>query len=104
MAMEIYYLIEDITTATARNENFPGECHLRYIGKENKCLYSDGHKNGWYNYNFLTPGFVREYGYTRKCDAVRNWSYKNPDNSEYWKGETRVVRAWVRKDGNVVIC
>ena len=104
MAMEIYYLIESINTATNLNDEFPGVCELRYYGKENKCLYCAGTPNGWTDHSHLwTPYFVREYGYKRECDAKRNWVYKHSESNKYWKNETRIVRAWVRKDGKIAI-
>ena len=102
MAREIYYLIESISTATARNENFAGECHLYYHGKGDELLFADT-GTAFADCNRLTPYFVREYGYKRLSDAKRNWSYKNPENSKSWTTETKIVRAVVRIDGRVFI-
>ena len=103
MAREIYYLIESISTATERNENFAGEVHTYIYGKGDELMLMET-PDGHCNVNHLTPYFVREYGYKRECDAKRNFSYTHPEDSKYWKTETRIVRAWVRKDGNVWLC
>ncbi len=102
MAREMYYLVQSISTATERNTNFAGECHLYYHGKGNELLFAE---TGLAHIDFdnLTPYFVREYGYKRLCDAERNWSYKNPENDKYWTTEVQIVRAWVRKDNRVFI-
>ena len=100
MARELYYLVESISTATDRNENFAGDVHLYYHGKGDELLYADT-PDKYINTNKLTPYFVREYGYKRPCDAKRCFSYTHPENSKYWKTEVRIVTAWVRKDGRV---
>jgi hypothetical protein len=102
MAREIYYLIESISTATDRNQNFAGETHLYYHGKGDELLFAET-GTAYADTNLLTPYHIREYGYKRECDARRNWSYNNPENSKYWQTETRIVRAWVRKDNQVFI-
>lgn len=108
--MERYYLVRTVETATERNEDFPGEEHLSYFGKGEKMLFSAGHKDGAYNRNWLDARTVREYGYTRECDAKRNWIYKHPDINEHpgmgapmWKTATSIATVWVRHDGTVTI-
>lgn len=102
MAMEIYYAVQSITTATEINENFHGEVHTCIYGKGDYKLFYET-PDGWNNCNLLAPYFVRQYGYKRECDARRNWCYKNPENSRYWRTETKIVRLWVRKDNTVHI-
>lgn len=104
MAREMYFLVESICTATERNQNFAGEMRYYLHGKKDECLLADGDERGWYNFNNLSAYHVREYGYKRKCDAARCYSYTHPQNDKHWKTETRIVRAWVRKDGKVSIC
>ena len=101
MAREIYYLSQNISTATAMNHSFGGEVHVYLHGKEDKLLFADG--NPYVQTNLLTPFFLRQYGYKTESEAKRNYSYRNPENTEYWRTETRIVQAWVRKDGNVWI-
>lgn len=103
MAREIYFLIQKISTATVRNENFAGESECGIYGKGDYTLFRET-VDGWHNCNLLTPYFVREYGYKRECDAKRNWIYKNPDvDAPYWKADVKIVRAWVRKDNRVFV-
>ena len=103
MAREIYFLIQNISTATVRNENFAGESETTIYGKGDYTLFRET-PDGMTNCNLLAPYWVREYGYKRECDAKRNWAYKNPAIDEpYWKAEVKIVRAWVRKDNRVFI-
>ena len=99
MAREIYYLTMNISTATVRNMSFGGEVHTYIHGKEDKLLDADGNRH--INCHLLTPYWVRQYGYKTEAEAKRNWSYRNPENTEYWQTESRIIRAWVRKDNKV---
>ena len=102
MARELYYLVESVSTATPKNENFDGQVHTHLFGKGEIALFAET-GSAFCDKNLLTPYFVRQYGYKRECDARRNWSYKHPQNDEYWKTETRIITAWVRKDGKVLL-
>lgn len=59
--------------------------------------------NEYVKTNIMTPYFVRKYGYKTKADAKRNWSYRNPENTRYWRTESHIIRVWVRKDGKVML-
>ncbi len=103
MAIKTYFLVESIATATERNENFRGEAHLRYYGKEQKCLYSDA-PDPFSRKNDLIPYFVMKYGYTRECDARRSWIYNHPEiDLPYWNTEVSIKRARVMPSGKVLI-
>ena len=102
MARELYYLVESVSTATPGNKNFDGEVHTHIYGKSDYTLFRET-PDGWCNCNLLAPHWIREYGYKRECDARRNWCYKHPQNDEHWKTETRIITAWVRKDGKVLL-
>ena len=101
MEREIYYLTQNISTATAQNMSFGGEVHTYIHGKEDKLLDAEG--NRYVNVHLLTPYYVREYGYKTEAEAKRNWSYRNPENTKYWRTESSVIRAWVRKDNKVFL-
>ena len=103
MAREMYYLVQKISTATKRNLNFAGEVHVLICGKNDFTLFYDT-PDGWNNCNRLSPYYVREHGYKRRCDAVRNWTYKNPNvDAPKWESDVRIVRAWVRCDNKVYV-
>ena len=102
MAREIYYLVQNICTATARNENFAGEVHSYIHGKGDYLLFMET-PDGWRNFNLLAPYWVRKYGYKRECDAKRCYTYTHPENSKYWSSEVKIIRAWVRKDNRVFL-
>lgn len=58
------YVVMCVAKATENNPNFRGETRISYYGKgeENLCtMYSD----------IPNSFLVGEYGYNRKCDAVR---------------------------------
>lgn len=100
--MKKVYAVMKISTATARNKYFAGDVHTSIYGKENKCLFHTGDRDGWTDKNFLAPYWCEKYGYARKCDAMRNWVYKNPQVDEpNWKSETLVVELRIRNDGIV---
>ena len=84
----IFYLVKEVSTATAENKSFAGQKHTGIYGKGDKLLAYDG--DPWLNRK-LDSYHIKEYGYTRKCDAVRNWTYKNPENSKYWKSAVEIV-------------
>lgn len=99
--MEKYYAVMKINTATARNENFRGECHTHIYGKGDEMLFSD---SGCNDFNIMTPYFVRKYGYKRVCDAKRNWTFTHPDiDRPYWEAEVKVIEIWVGKNDSVKI-
>ena len=99
MAREIYYFSQNISTATAQNMSFGGEVHVYIHGKEDTLMLAEG--NEYVKTNLMTPYFVRRYGYKTEADAKRNWSYRNPENTQYWRTESRIIRVWVRKDGKI---
>ena len=39
----------------------------------------------------LDAYMIKEYGYSRRSDAVRSWNYKNPENSPYWSCAAEIV-------------
>lgn len=102
MAQEVYYLVKSVFTATEENKNFPGQVVTTIHGKENQRLYMDGSYKKMSDFTILYPGMVRMYGYKNKRDAARNWSYKNPENSQFWTTEVEIVQVWVRHDGKVM--
>lgn len=86
------YLVKMVSKATDANPNFAGEELITYHGKGDKLLKAEGsHADKVY----MTCDFVRwmleDYGYKRECDARRCWSYKNPENSKFWKSTVEVV-------------
>lgn len=101
--MEKYYAVMALKTATQRNESCAGECRTIIYGKGDKLLFHEGDKSGWTDCNLLAPYWVRQYGYKRPCDAKRNWSYNNPENTKWWSTETSIVTLWVRKDNKVML-
>lgn len=89
------YLVKEIYTATEANENFKGNVHTTWCGKgdyliatTDKELWNTTHVN---DVSEIDPYWLNEYGYNRLCDAKRNWSYKNPENSKYWTATAEII-------------
>lgn len=83
------YLVKETSVATENNKNFRGQTQVNYYGKGDRSIAAIyiQEPSMVSNRNYL----VREYGYKRKCDAERNWTYKNPLNSEYWKSTVEII-------------
>ncbi len=75
------YLVKQISVATKENPNFAGKISTSFHGKDGEFEIGDTHSGH----------LVREYGYKRRGDAKRNWTYKNPENSKYWKSTVEIV-------------
>ena len=90
------FLVKTITKATESNTNFAGtESISSYYGKNQKLLGHIGHIGSYaeasHTAMYLKEYLIKEYGYTRECDAKRSWCYKNPENSKYWTSTCEVV-------------
>ena len=92
--MEKRYIIKKVIKASDNNENFKGEIHTYYYGKEDKIIAAQGTTCVD---NDLTDYYIKEYGYKRIYDAKRNWSYKNPNVDEpHWNTVSlEIVEKWV---------
>lgn len=86
------YIVKVSGKATENNPNFAGLQYVTYNGKNQKLLGIEGsyaEKTG--TVKKLDAYLVKEYGYSRRCDAVRSWSYKNPENSLYWSATAEII-------------
>lgn len=63
------YFVKITSVATETNTNFAGETHIYLYGKQEALLETQGNKNLKIKFS---PYLAREYGYKRKCDAVRS--------------------------------
>ena len=62
------YFIKITSVATETNKNFAGQTHTYLYGKEETLIETQGNKELQVKFcSYL----AREYGYNRKCDAVR---------------------------------
>lgn len=90
------FLVKCHSVATPANKNFAGQENTTYYGKDQKLLASLGsHAEAVYMAFDNRSWQTKEYGYTRKCDAVRSYIYKNPENTEYWQTEVEIVEVEV---------
>lgn len=82
------FLVKTVATATQENPNFAGAVHEYLYGKEQKLVAASG--DPWINQEAY-PAMIRDYGFSRECDARRSWIYKNPENSKYWRTEVEII-------------
>ena len=88
------YFIKITSVATETNKNFAGETHTYLYGKEETLLETQGSKDLQVKFcRYL----AREYGYKRKCDAVRSLKRHqqlnqwHEDNFPYWVSTIEIV-------------
>lgn len=97
--IETYYFVEEVSTATPENKNWLGHVHTYIKGKDYN-IYVDV-PDGWHNRDLRNcPNCIKEYGYKRACDAKRNWTYRNPQNDDFWKTTVKIVSFSIRMDAN----
>ena len=87
------YLVKVTSRATWDNPSFAGQTQVAFIGKgENICGLCGSHAVATHTERALYEGMIREYGYDRKCDAQRNYSYRHTDREMYWDVNAEIVR------------
>lgn len=86
------YLVKTEYKATENNDNFRGMEETVLSGKGQVTLgcYGSAAEATYTRKDLFIPDII-EYGYSRRCDAVRSWCYKNPENSENWRSKTSIV-------------
>ena len=90
------YLVKEIKVATLDNKTFCGETHIFYKGKGDEVVGYEGTDDFWTWYRIsdfksIPKWLIEEYAYSRRCDAKRAYSYKNPENTKYWKSFSEIV-------------
>ena len=85
------YFVEVVRRATENNVN-KGDCHVYVYGKKNmRVAEAHSHQTEFLkDMDFYGP-YAKQYGYTRMCDACRNWCFKNTENDKYWESYSRVI-------------
>ena len=90
------YLVKTTGIATDMNVSFRGNVLIVYWGKDQMQLGREGtHAIARGTEEKMIPYFVEQYGYTRRCDAVRSWIYKNPQNDNWWKTRAEIIEVEV---------
>lgn len=86
------YLVKETSIATEENQNFKGQESITYHGLGDRVIAHYGtHAEAIHDLHELNQYMILTFGYSRLCDAKRNWSYKNPGNSKYWKSKAEIV-------------
>ena len=92
------YLVKNTCVATANNLSYGGETHTYIYGKDQRLLFADT-PDSFVACDWMTPYFVKEYGYQRECDAKRCYSYTHPENTEYWRTTSEIIAVEIWSDG-----
>lgn len=86
------------TTTVGIHPNFAGEVAINYFGKGEKHLGCEGSHYEMHPQYLMHRGLdldlVEYYGYSRRELAMRNWSFKNP-NEKYWKGTAEIIEVTI---------
>ena len=84
------YIVKETSKATTENQNFAGETLTYYFGKGGMAIAREGTHLPYDNFD-RTEYMLAEYGYNRKCDAVRSYAYKHPENSKFWASTVEII-------------
>lgn len=91
------FIIHCVSRATKDNKNFVGDVLETYYGKKEKLIGMYGnHAERFHSIQEVNDYMIKEYGYSRLCDAKRSWIYNNPDvNGPYWDTEVEIIEVAV---------
>ena len=81
------YIIKVTATATSDNPNFAGEVHTYYYGKNQSRISENEIVEPL---TALSKYFLTEYGYKRRCDAVKASKFWDND-AKYWDYVTEII-------------
>ena len=79
------YIIKVTATATSDNPIFAGEVQTYYYGKNQFLIL-----NSEEPLDALSKYFLAEYGYKRRCDAVKASKFWDND-AKYWDYVTEII-------------
>ena len=86
------YIVKVTGKATENNPSFAAQEFVAYHGKNQKLLgYEGGYVEAMHMVKKLNVYMIKEYGYSRRCDAVRSWNYRNPENSPFWSCTAEII-------------
>lgn len=81
------YITKVTATATSDNPNFAGEVKTYYFGK-GQFMISDKAEH----MDELSRYLMTEYGYKRRCDAVKAAKFwDNTPDAKYWGYKTEII-------------
>lgn len=83
--MMIRYLVKTTSTATEKNVNFHGETKTYIHGKHGWSYNADGIQD------WELKRIAQLDGYTTEKMAMRNYSYKHPQNDAAWKSIAEII-------------
>lgn len=87
-----YYFIKETLTAPETNPNYAGCVHTYIYGKNQTLVEMRGTEYSDYSWLECDKEYtLKEYGYTRKCDTMRSYIYKHPQNDRYWTTVAEII-------------
>ena len=96
------YFVKEVSKATDNNPNFAGAISVGYFGKGDTLVANADieHTDRYCEdmavvFENISNVMLAEYGYSRKCDACKNWTYNNPENTEYWQSTVEIIEVEV---------
>lgn len=84
------YLVKETSVATENNPNFKGKNVVAYFGKNDRMLKYESNVTEDSNFDHIS-WLLEEYGYRRECDARKNYTYNNPENTKYWSSTIEII-------------
>ena len=86
------YIVKVTGKATENNLYSAGQEFVAYYGKNQKLLGHIGsHAEAAHTTMDLKEYLIKEYGYTRECDAKHSWCYKNQEDRPFWRTTAEIV-------------
>lgn len=80
------YIVKSTATGTKDNPNFSGETYTYLEGKGDESINVEGDRvSDWEKW------WIAMHGYSRACDAKRNYTYNHPENTRFWTTSVEIV-------------
>ena len=86
------YIVKVTGKAIENSPSFAAQEFVAYHGKGQKLLgYEGGYVGAVHMVKKLDAYMIKEYGYSRRCDAARSWNDRNPESSPFWSCTAEIV-------------
>lgn len=86
------YLVKCVDTATEENPNFAGNVLVSLYGKNQELIAMMGSQaEQLHTVKELDEEDIREFGYSRACDARRSYMYNFLEDGRFWFSERKII-------------
>lgn len=92
------YIVRLHAKATEANPSFAYDDVIYWYGKGDMLMGvtgKDAESHGFRGRSYVSKYMLNEYGYTRRCDALRNFMYKHPECNSFWETKADVVEVHI---------